>query len=126
MRNRKKAGFSLVELLIAIMLFIMVAAPLMIAFPQAIKMERRSTIHALATYEAQLKMEEAYGMTSADLRSYTIVGNPGDAVELTYDCRVEDFTLPGISVTNLYKVTITVRNEFYAVEATLEAILYAE
>ena len=128
MRKRKKAGFSLVELLIAIMLFIMVAAPLMIAFPQAIKMERRSSIHALATYEAQLKMEEAYGMTSADLRNYplTIAGAPGSPVDLTYRCTVDDYNLPGVSVSNLYKVVITVVDVSYAVSADLEAILYAE
>ena len=65
--KKKNAGMTLVEVIIAIVLFTLVVTPIMNVFSYSLKLERRALIHALATYTAQMKMEEAYGLAKDEL-----------------------------------------------------------
>ena len=134
MKRKNRPGMTLLEVIIAIALFALVVAPLVGVFSQGIRTERRSAIHALTTYEAQMRMEEAYGMSSdqllADYNRSGIFhinnsGDEDDSIELRYLYNaVSDPGNPSDS--NLYKVTITISNDSYVVETTLVAVLYAE
>ena len=121
---------TLVEVIIAIVLFTLVVIPIMNVFSYSLKLERRALIHALATYTAQMKMEEAYGLAKDELLEY---GNDsgiiddvdlGDSIELFYQYETVEYPVDGDDL-GLYKITITIGNDFYGVSATLENIISA-
>jgi len=130
-KKKKKAGMTLIEVLIAVALFAVVALPLYAVFSNGLKLERRALVESLTTYTAQLMMEEAYGMTApALIAKYNtggskvmydidITDDKEDAVALYYIYHAE----ADAEFKNLVKVTITVGSEFFEVETTLETII---
>lgn len=144
MNKKNNKGITLVEVIVSIVLLSLVATPLLGAFSYGLKMERRSLVHALATYTAQMKMEEAYGMDEDELLSNYMdediekVGNLAaeGLPELDFIYKAEPYT-PTLDSGNLlndtdyagfnlYTVTVTIKNNFYGVEVTLEDVFYAK
>jgi len=132
MKLKNNAGMSLVEVMVAITLLVVVAVPLLGVFSYAQKMEKRAAIHTLSTYTAQMKMEEAYGLSDTDLLSiYNATGDslPGfdDTIVLFYEFSAVPYTPgdPAIDDSKFFKVTITVGSEYYGVSATIENIMLA-
>jgi len=130
---KSRAGMTLVEVLIAIALFAVVALPLFGMFSNSMRMERRALVESIATYTAQMKMEEAYGRTATDLLDdFHTDGNKVDeTIILSDDPEDPDSialyyiiaTEPDVGSPNLIKVSITVGNEYFAVESTLENLI---
>ena len=122
---------TLIEVLVAVALFAVVALPLYAIFTNSLKLERRALVESLTTYTAQILMEEAYGMTGPELLAnfnthgakvpYDIDLNidDEDAVALFYVSKAE----PETSFNNLVRVTLTVGSEYFEVETTLENII---
>ena len=122
---------TLIEVLVAVALFAVVALPLYGMFSNSLKLERRALVESLTTYTAQILMEEAYGMTGPELLAnfnthsakvpYDIDLNidDEDAVALFYVSKAE----PETSFNNLVRVTLTVGSEYFEVETTLENII---
>ena len=128
---------TLIEVLLAIALFAVVAVPLLGVYWQGVRTVRRSSMYSLTTYEAQMRMEEAYGLTGAELlaaynttfTSADIHTAGNDPIELSYEYKAVKYETGAVSfddVSNLYKVTVTVSNDFYVVGTELEAIFSAQ
>jgi prepilin-type N-terminal cleavage/methylation domain-containing protein len=131
MKKKSKAGMTLVEVIVAIAIFAGVALPLFAMFTNSMKMERRALVESLATYEAQLQMEQAYGMTAEEMllayntggdKVYYPVGlttDPSDAIDLYY---TYSSAWAGDEL-NLIRVTIIVGNDYFEVDATIESYI---
>jgi prepilin-type N-terminal cleavage/methylation domain-containing protein len=129
MKKKKKndSGLSLIELIIAISLFAMVAAPLMGGFANAMRMQRRAMVHTLATYTAQLMLEEAYGMGAEEFiatygnESGDVAGDFDGTMEFGYvftATRSRDWGDLGF-----VDLTITITNAAFMVESTLTNLI---
>ena len=129
---------TLVEVVVAIALFAAVALPLFGMFSNSIKMERRALVDSLATYTAQMKMEEIYGMTEAQLlaldgyRNDTDIvisvdevdgQNIEDAIYLFYEYATTLMPDTEGHNLNLVRVEVSVWNETFEVEAVLENLV---
>jgi len=130
-KKKKKAGMTLIEVLIAVALFAVVALPLYAMFSNSVKLERRALVESLTTYTAQLMMEEAYGMTAPALLTAFNTGGAKVPYDIGLTDDMEDavalyyiyFAEPENEFKNLVKVTITVGSEYFEVETTLETII---
>jgi len=130
MRIKSRAGMTLIEVIVAITIFAVIAIPLSAMFSNSLKLERRALVEALATYTAQLKIEEAYGMSPGDLEEiYNDEGildeDFGGQFELFYKYSavlVDEYSGDDLK---LYKVTVLIGNEFYVVDATLESMIFS-
>jgi len=125
---KSKAGMTLVEVLVAIALFAVVALPLFGMFSNSMRLERRALVESLTTYTAQMKMEEAYGRPAESeegngiLDVYNTDGRqiyPDDSIALYYEFSSDWDT----TATSLIKVTVTVGSEYFDVETTLESLI---
>lgn len=132
MKKKNNRGMTLIEVLIAVILFGLVATPILGVFGYGLKMERRALMHSLATYTAQMKMEEAYGMEAAQL-VYGPCDIDDDLKEygFQYIYSVKPFGVnqdnPSIyDNLNLWEVTIIIKNDSYKVETTLTDVFYAK
>jgi len=129
---KSKAGMTLIEVLVAMTIFAVVAVPLFSMFSNSIRMERRALVESLTTYTAQMMMEEQYGKTEDELLDLEemegeeiilLSSDPEDedSVVLNYLWNAElDEYYP-----NLINVKLTVRSDFFEVETTLESLIRA-
>jgi len=124
MNMKSRAGMTLVEVLIAMALFAVVAVPLFAMFSNSMKMERRAMVESIATYTAQMKMEEVYGLTATELfdldgienkEEINLSSDPDDLLELKYVFFME----PESGGLGLIEVEIIVWNEYFEVDAML-------
>lgn len=116
-------GMTLLEVVLALMVFTVVAGGLFTAFAYSARMDRRALLHALATYTAQMKLEEAYGGPPdyyVDLNDDT--GPVTDVPELEYSFTVNEYD----PTLKLYTVSVTVYDIINAgVSVTYEDLMYA-
>ena len=127
-----KAGMTLIEVLVATVIFATVVLMLFAMMSNSTKMKYRAQVETLTTITAQMLLEEQYGKTVEELDD--LIDNPtgtetiflsddvvnGDSVVLNYVWVVA----PVAGFENgLIKVSVTVHNDFFEVETSLESII---
>lgn len=136
------SGMSLLEVVVALVFFAVLVAPMMTGFSQSARAQRRATVQTLTTYAAQMKLEEAHGLSYQELADLHIRHRDQgpDAIEtagpvdLTYAFRVSEVA-PVYEYDNIediaryadlgfWRVSVTVRSPAHNVETTLSAIMH--
>ena len=124
---------SLIEVMVAITLLVVVAVPMLGVFSYTQRMEQRAAVHNLATYTAQMKMEEAYGLDEVQL--LTVYNDSGDelpgstsTVKLFYEFTAVPYITgdPAIDDAHFFKVSITIGSEQHNVSSHVEALIQAK
>jgi len=134
MNMKSKAGMTLIEVLVAMAVFAVVAIPLFNMFANSIRMEQRAMVESITTYTAQMMIEEAYGRDADDLHltyNTKTPGNPDPDGKMPYKVRFssaeDDFIMmyyiwsaEPVGTTGLVRVKVTVGNEDFEVSTSLE------
>jgi len=139
---KSKGGMTLIEVLVATVIFATLAVALFGLFSNSAQMERRALVESLTTYTAQMMIEEVYGRTQDDLLAIyntKTSSNPDgklpydiyltedtvkeESIALTYVWTAELFDPDSDSETSLVRVTVTVSNDYFEVSTTLEALI---
>lgn len=79
MKKSKSAGMSLIEIVVCVALLSLVAAPVLGLYFQCTQANVRARNINMATFTAQLQMEELVGLTNADIYSVIYGKLDGDA-----------------------------------------------
>ena len=61
---------ALLEVVIAVILFTIIAVPMAVHMTNSLKMERQAAIHTLAVLTAQTEMERVYGLSTSEIDGF--------------------------------------------------------
>jgi len=123
---------TLIEVLVATVIFATVALMLFAMLSNSTKLKHRAMVDTLATVTAQMMLEEQYGKTIGQLNDLkdsptvpiTIVlsDDPVNGETVVFDYQWSVVPVEGFE-DKLIKVSITVHNEFFNVETSLESLI---
>jgi len=132
---KSKDGMTLIEVLVATIIFASVVLMLFGLFTNSVKLERRAVVESLTTYTAQMMLEEVYGMQKGvlDVPESGLLGlngiNGEESIVLSDEPPAEVivlnyvWTAAEVPGSELIRVSVTVKNAYFEVETTLESLI---